>query len=215
MTETITTPTDIVNLLLGLAEGSPRVELRAQRAAATLHTQGSYDALFGERPATSVSQVERLAAGLRVAVLHDEPAFISHFGGLLRDEPGGDEEMVSAVSEGSAAEDPSGRLAAILKHVDLLVLNPVAATPADLEALQGAGLSAPEIVTVSQLIAFTSYHIRVYIGLTLLRGDDRVAPACNLGPVSTRETGFTQEQLSWKPWIVPFESTTAEVYDWP
>ena len=209
MTETITTPTDILNLLLGIAEGSPLVELRAQRAAATLHTQGSYDALFGDRPATSVSRIERLAAGLRVAVLHDEPAFVGHFGGLLRDEPGGGEEMASAVSEGSAAEDPSGRLAAILKHVDLLVLNPVAATPDDLEALQGAGLSASEIVTVSQLIAFTSYQIRVYIGLTLLRGDDRVAPACNLGPVSTRATGFTQEQLSWKPWIVPFEAVDA------
>ena len=36
MTETITTPTDILNLLLGIAEGSPLVELRAQRAAASL-----------------------------------------------------------------------------------------------------------------------------------------------------------------------------------
>ena len=86
---------------------------------------------------------------------------------------------------------------------------PAAARPADLELLQEARLSAPEIVTVSQIIAFTSYLVRVYVGLALLRGDERVAPTCNLGPVSSRDEGFTQEHLDWKPWIVPFEAAEA------
>ena len=201
--------TDILNTLLGLAKESPLVTLRAGRAAATEHTQGSYDALFGDDPITAVSDVERLAAALRVSVLHDEPAFVEHFTRLLREAPGGADEVVRGVVNWPRSGDLAARLAAILGHVELLVLNPAAATPADLGLLQTAGLSAPEIVTVSQIIAFTSFQIRVYVGLALLRGDDRVAPACNLGPVSTRNEGFTQEQVAWKPWITPFEAAGA------
>jgi alkylhydroperoxidase domain protein/CMD domain protein len=201
--------TDVLNSLLGIDEGSPLGVLRARRSAATEHTQGSYEALFGERPATSVSLEERLAAGLRVSRLHEEPVFVEHFAGLLRRSPTNSDALIAAVTRGPGADGLPPRVAAILKHVDLLVLDPAAATSADLKALQAAGLSDPEVVTVSQLIAFTAYQIRVYVGLALLRGDERVPPACNLGPVSTRNSGFTQETLSWKPWIVPFEAADA------
>lgn len=201
--------TDILNSLLGIAEGSPLAALRAERAAATRHTQGSYDALFGGHLATSVLRTERLAAALRVSVLHDEAAFVEHFATLLRDAPGGTEAVVRGVSGWPQSDGLPGRLPAILKHVELLVLNPAAASPADLDLLLAAGLTTPEIVTVSQLIAFTSYQIRVYVGLALLRGDERVPPACNLGPVSTRNEGFTQEHLAWKPWVAPFEAADA------
>ena len=59
--------------------------LRAERAAATHHTQGSYDAFFGDHAVTSVTRTERLAVALRVSVLHDEPVFVEHFAALLRD----------------------------------------------------------------------------------------------------------------------------------
>ena len=201
--------TDILNALVGIVEGSPLAALRGERAAATQHTQGSYDALFGGDPFTSVPRTERLATALRVSLVHDETAFVEHFGTLLRDAPGGTEAVVSRVSSWPQSDGLSGRLQAILKHVDLLVLNPAAATLADLELLQAAGLSTPEIVTVSQLIAFTSYQIRVFIGLALLQGEDRVPPACNLGPVSARDEGFTQEHLGWRPWVAVFEPSEA------
>lgn len=203
-----TATTDVLNSLLGFGPGSTLAELREQRAAATAHTQGSYDALFGDSPATFVSPVERFATAYKVALLHEEPALAEHYRALL-ESAGGDAELVSAVTAWPGSAGLPARLAAIMKHVDLLVLNPAAATPDDIAALQEAGLSAAEIVTVSQIIAFTSYQVRVYIGLALLRGDDRVAPACNLGPVSTKESGFTQEHLLWKPWIEPFEAADA------
>ena len=209
MSDATSTGTDILNSFLGIVEGSPLAQLRAERAAATQHTQGSYDALFVGPFATAVSPAERLAAALRVAVLHDEAAFVEHFGTLLRDAAGASQALVAGVSSQPPGDGLPGRLAAILTHVDLLVLNPAAATPGDLELLRAAGLSVEEIVTVSQLIAFTSYQVRVYLGLALLRGDDRVAPACNLGPVSSRDAGFTQEQLGWKPWLAPFEAADA------
>ncbi len=200
---------DVLNELLGVSNGSELAGVRAQRAAATEHMQGSYDALFGGQLATPVTQLERFAAALRVSVLHDEPAFISHFAKLLRLEAGGSQAVVDGISATPLAADLPGRLPAILQHVDLLVLNPAAATPADLQLLLAAGLSTPEIVTVSQLIAFTSFQVRVYIGLALLRGEEREAPACSIGPVSTRDAGFTQEHLDWTPWLPPVEAVDA------
>ena len=97
----------------------------------------------------------------------------------------------------------------MLAHVDLLVIRPAAATPAHLTALQTAGLSGPEIVTVSQIIAFTSYQVRVFVALSLLRGDNRAAPAATIGPRDATASGFTQEQLDWRPWIVPFAAADA------
>jgi alkylhydroperoxidase domain protein/CMD domain protein len=209
MAQATSTRIDILNSLLGIVDGSPLAVLREQRSAATLHTQGSYDALFGESPTTPVSRLERLYAALRVSSLHDEPTFVAHFRARLNDARGESVDPSGVMEDGTDPLGLSDRMAAILNHVELLVLNPAAATPGDLQALQAAGLSAAEIVTVAQLIAFVSYQIRVYVGLALLRGDDRVAPACNLGPVSSRDIGFTQEQLLWKPWIVPFEATEA------
>ncbi len=200
---------DVLNSLLGFEPGSDLAELRAVRAAATEHTQGSYDALFGDSSATPVPHAERFATAFKVALLHEELTLAGHYRDLLARTPGVAEELIEAVAAWPESTTLPPRLNAILKHVDLLVLNPAAATPADLEALQSAGLSAAEIVTISQIIAFTSYQVRVFIGLALLRGDDRVPPACNLGPVSTKETGFTQEQLLWKPWIGPFAAADA------
>src|SRR5262249_43330179 len=82
-------------------------------------------------------------------------------------------------------------------------------TPEDLQALQQAGLSGAEVVTVSQIIAYVSFQVRVLVGLTLLRGDARTVPASNIGPRDATDTGFTQEQLGWAPWILPFEADAA------
>ncbi len=209
MTQPIITGTDILNALLGIDEGSALAALRAQRPEATGHTQGSYDALFSGDFATDVSPIERFGAALRVSVLHEEPALIDHYTAQLRATSGVTEQMISGIVAGPDAAGLPERPRAILRHVDLLVIRPAAATPADLEALQTAGLSAAEIVTVSQIIAFVSFQIRVFVGLTLLRGDDRKPPAGQIGPKDATASGFTQAQLDWSPWLVPFDAADA------
>jgi alkylhydroperoxidase domain protein/CMD domain protein len=194
---------DVLNALLGIDADSALAQLRAQRAEATSHTQGSYQALFADAPATGVSPIERLATALRVAALHQEPALVDHYASRLRATPGASEALIAGVVTGSDAAGLPDRLRVILAHVDLLVVRPAAATPADLHALQAAGLSDAEIVTVSQVIAFTSFQVRVFVGLSLLRGDDRPAPAATIGPRDATASGFTQEQLGWAPWLTP------------
>ncbi|HEY7295968.1 MAG TPA: CMD domain protein, partial [Dehalococcoidia bacterium] len=186
---------DLLNSLLGIDQGSALAQLRARRPEATGHTQGSYRALFTDPSAVPVSRTERFATALRVASLHREPTLAEHYTAQLRATPGGSEQLIADLLTGPEAADLPARLRAMLAHADLLVVRPAAATPADLQALQAVGLSDAEIVTVSQLIAFVSFQVRVLIGLSLLRGDERPAPASQVGPRDARTAGFTQEQI--------------------
>jgi CMD domain protein len=70
---------------------------------------------------------------------------------------------------GAATREGLGpRLAAAFEHAHLLVFHPRDAAPANLGALLGAGWSTTEIVTLSQLVAFLAFQIRVVAGLRAL-----------------------------------------------
>ena len=62
------------------------------------------------------------------------------------------------------------RLAAALEHTHMLVFHPRDAAPASLQALLDAGWTTTDIVTLSQIVAFLSFQIRVVIGLRTLAG---------------------------------------------
>ncbi|WP_407189798.1 CMD domain protein [Bradyrhizobium centrosematis] len=70
----------------------------------------------------------------------------------------------------SAASKPAlgVRLAAALEHAHLLVFRPRDAAADDMKALLAAGWSTTGIVTVSQLVAFLSFQLRVVSGLRTL-----------------------------------------------
>jgi alkylhydroperoxidase domain protein len=54
-----------------------------------------------------------------------------------------------------------------------------------------------------------SFQVRVFAGLARLRGDERAAPANQVGPKDAVDEGFTRDELGWKPWIEPFEAADA------
>lgn len=60
------------------------------------------------------------------------------------------------------------RLVAAFEHAHLLVLHPRDASPAALQALLDAGWSTTGIVTLSQIVAFLAFQIRVVAGLRVL-----------------------------------------------
>jgi CMD domain protein len=62
------------------------------------------------------------------------------------------------------------RLAAAFEHVHMLVFHPRDAAPAALQALLDSGWSTTGIVTLSQIVAFLSFQIRVVTGLRTLAG---------------------------------------------
>ncbi|HJS34848.1 MAG TPA: CMD domain protein [Pseudoxanthomonas sp.] len=69
------------------------------------------------------------------------------------------------------------RLAAALAHAHLLVLHPRDAKAEGLRALLDAGWSPDEIVTLSQLVSFLSFQVRVVVGLRALSTLPAVANA--------------------------------------
>jgi CMD domain protein len=62
------------------------------------------------------------------------------------------------------------RLTAAFEHAHMLVFHPRDAAPAALQALLDAGWSTTDIVTLSQIVAFLSFQIRVVTGLRILAG---------------------------------------------
>lgn len=64
----------------------------------------------------------------------------------------------------------SEHLAAALEHAHLLTLHPRDAGAKHLHRLEDAGWSADDIVTLSQLISFLAFQIRIVEGMLALKG---------------------------------------------
>lgn len=185
---------DIIDQLVGIAAGSKLDAIRAHRSEARRHAQASYDSLFRPRSFGGVTADERHAIASFVASLHGEPRTDAFYAAKL---PAGlraavATEVASARATGPygrfpkgplSAEDAPGptwkaspagraalgpRLAAALEHTHMLVFHPRDAAPPSLQSLLDAGWSTTDIVTISQLVSFLSYQIRVVAGLTVL-----------------------------------------------
>ena len=87
-------------------------------------------------------------------------------GPLSREDMAGPAYRVGAEPRGGLGP----RLAAAFEHVHLLVFHPRDAAPEALQALLDAGWSTTDIVTLSQIVAFVSFQIRVVTGLRILAG---------------------------------------------
>jgi CMD domain protein len=185
---------DIIDQLVGIAPGSKLDAIRAHRSEARKHAQASYDSLFQPRSQGGVSADERHAIAAFVASLHGEPRtdafYAAKLPAALRAAVA--TEVTSARSKGPygrfpkgplSAEDAPGptwkvsdagrkalgpRLTAALEHTHMLVFHPRDAAPPSLQSLLDAGWSTTDIVTISQLVSFLSYQIRVVAGLTVL-----------------------------------------------
>lgn len=60
------------------------------------------------------------------------------------------------------------RLSAALEHAHLLTFRPRDANPASLQRLLTAGWSTTGVVTLSQLVSFLAFQIRIVSGLRVL-----------------------------------------------
>ena len=183
---------DIVDLLVGITPGSHLDRLRAERMQARDNAQKSYLALFHPAEPVDISLVERHAVAVFVAGLHRQPAIAAFYREGLAAAPDLrlmlHAEIVRGATAGPYGHFPAGplssedkdgpvftaitdvgpRLAAALAHTHMLVFHPRDASAAALRKLEAAGWSATGIVTLSQLVAFLTFQIRVIIGLRAL-----------------------------------------------
>lgn len=189
---------DVIDLLAGIAPGSPVDTIRRARPDARDNSQASFLALLEPAAPGTFSLAERYAVSTFVALLHTDgehdPA-AAFYEELLRDAVTDDE--AAAVLDaarttrapgpygtyrepGLAADSVPGptihldddrlapRLRAALDHAHLLVLHPRDARPEVLRRLADAGWDPDGIVSLSQLVAFLTYQLRQIHGLRRL-----------------------------------------------
>ncbi|GAA2847059.1 CMD domain protein [Nonomuraea rubra] len=186
--------TDVIDHLAGIAPGSSLDRLRDRRPDAREHAQRSYDVLFTPDDEGEVTLVERDAVAAFVTGLHQDLTVARFYADRLAElSPGLLKAVEYEVEAGRAtgpygvyagvlaaeseegpryrASDPAAlgvRLAAAFEHAHLLVFRPREAGRDALAALRRAGWSETGIVTLSQLVAFLSFQVRVITGLRLL-----------------------------------------------
>ena len=183
---------DIIDELVGAP-----LELRKRRPITKEQAQKSFDALFSNVKDGDFSLKDRFAIATFVSRLHNFDSAIKFYENELKKfQPDWAEVILkaanSAKSTGPFGDYPDGplvkenttgktwraeaevknslgeKLAAALTHSHLLVFHPRDCEAADLEALKKAGWSNDEIVTLSQLVAFLSFQLRLALGLKTL-----------------------------------------------
>ncbi|SEG88298.1 CMD domain protein, Avi_7170 family [Nonomuraea solani] len=195
--------TDVIDHLAGISPGSPLDRLRERRPDAREHAQRGFDALFTPDDDREVTLVERDAVAAFVTGLHHDAAVARFYADRLAELAPGLVKVIEAEIETGRTTGPYGiypdggvlaaesdeglryrtsgtselgeRLAAALEHAHLLVFRPREARQDDLDALARAGWSATGIVTLSQLVAFLSFQVRVISGLRLLNQEGLTA----------------------------------------
>lgn len=152
--------TDLLGALIGAPAGSAFDRLRGQRPEIKRHSQGYHDVLLLPADPGGLSHAERARIAWRTATLSRHPALTAHYQALL-----------DAADPAHATAEPTRRLAVIDDHVTRVVTAPASATPADIDALRRLGLTARDIVALTQIIAFVTYQVRAAVGLSLLVQD--------------------------------------------
>jgi CMD domain protein len=193
--------TDVIDRLVGIQEGDALFALREQRPDAKANAQASFDALFASDELQDASQLERLAVAAWTTALAQSDVAPFYRELLVEASPETaaalDAALPGAVTTGPYGDYPAGplsvedvdglhweaspelvavvgpRLAAALAHTHLLTYRPRDASDTALQALLDAGWSTTGIVTLSQLVAFLHFQLRVVAGLTVLKEEIR------------------------------------------
>lgn len=188
---------DAIDRMAGVEPGSFLDTLRRRKPVTRDNAQASFDALLAPAEVHEMSAEERAAVAYFVAGLHQDEQGLAFYRERLAKVapavvPTLDAEIGRAAGSGPYGSFPSGplsaedehgpkfavaeprraglgpRLASALEHVHMLVFHPRDAAPTHMHALEMAGWSATGIVTLSQLVSFLSFQLRVAAGLRAL-----------------------------------------------
>ncbi|MBS7706509.1 CMD domain protein [Chelatococcus asaccharovorans] len=162
--------TDIIERLAGIGSGSPLAEALKARAEIMRLSDASHEAVLRPKTPGGLSHALRAALAARMAAWLGNDALAAHYRALLQEAGSGQAAEDLAATVATTESLPAERrLAAIVRHVDLVTREPREATRADIEALRAAGLDEADIVRLSELAAFVNYQARVIAGFRCLQ----------------------------------------------
>ncbi|MFA6031308.1 MAG: hypothetical protein WC889_00175 [Myxococcota bacterium] len=107
----------------------------------------------------------RVALARRMAAMNADPVLMAEYDVQLA-QLGPTEQLLALAHGETGLIEP---LATIVRHVDLITMTPKKAEASHIELLAKVGLNDPQIVALSELIAFVNFQTRVAAGLRLMR----------------------------------------------
>lgn len=158
-------PTNIIERLVAAPPGSDLEEAMQARAEILRLSQASHDAVVTPADPGGFSHAERAALAERMARHNSDPELAAHYRERL-ESAGANGTLVEIAS---LASNPAldNRLAAVVQFTDLVTLCPRDARRSDIDGLKLAGISEPDIVRLTELLAFVNYQVRVIAGFKL------------------------------------------------
>lgn len=191
---------DLIESLLGISADSPLGVLRRRRPEALRHAEGAWRELVLPPDPGGFTPVERAAVALRGALGEGDAGLAAHYRFLLAGQPAA---IAAAEGQGEAA---GARMAALLRHADLVADRPADCGQAEIDALRGLGLTPQEVVALTQLVSFVPYQVRLLAGLRAMQGGGGNAGA----PMPAKaDKPFTLQEVGWIPRLPPVEEATA------
>lgn len=160
-------PMNVIERIINADEGSELAQAMAQRAEIFRLSQASHDALVIPREPGGFSHGERAALAERIARFNNDDALAEHYRVCL--ENAGSNPGLLAIADPASISSQGERLDAVVRFADLVTRHPRDATRADIDSLKQVGLSEPDIVRLTELLAFVNYQLRVVAGLRIAR----------------------------------------------
>ena len=177
--------TNIIDVLAGVT-----LPERAARPEAVANAERSFEALFESSLLIDVPANHRYATAAFIAGISGDARAFDFYADLLSDEDEALVEVVAAAVEVGRSTGPyaggdfvlfgvlfgdveglDAKLAAAFDFAHLLTFHPKDASPAAIGHLQEAGYTETGIVSLSQLISFVAFQLRVAHGCLLYTSD--------------------------------------------
>lgn len=153
---------DVIDSILGPQASAAVAPLREEKPELAAQMQDYYDAVFAPAADSeaALSTTERWLIAIRTASQTNSSAVVDWYSAeAIRS--GVDAAAIEKAADASKPWAGEPRMAAMMRHVDLIVTHPVDSSRADIEALSDAGLSPAGIVALSQVVAYVSYQLRL------------------------------------------------------
>lgn len=241
---------DIINLLSALNPDSELAATRLKRPEAFENAQRSFESLLEPVNPGTFSFGERYALATYVAGVHRVDNAVTFYSELMLDDaPATLRDAVLTAVEQARSSGPYGtyreaglaeesepgssvrhdaavlgdRLAAALDVAHLMIFHPRDSRPEVLGRLSAAGWNADDTVSLTQLVSFLCFQLRVIHGLQVMNGHQKIAVDAHrvhggqevdwelsdrgfelsTYPELHRPDKFVSHSLGWQPWVPP------------
>jgi uncharacterized protein YciW len=151
---------DTIDRAVGLEPGTPVYGVRDLRPEFLAGAEACRTGVLAPADDLGLAPGLRMAIGRRVARTSGNDRIVAEY-------PLPETQELAALADGGDPSDPY--LAAIAAHADMIGSDPGRASAGDLQRLLDAGLTVPQVIALSELLAYVCFQIRIVHGLTLLK----------------------------------------------